>query len=107
MIFSWAAVNCPWPRRLAGTCSAYSGRAISQLATMVTRSGTVLKRRWPYHATVMNALERISKTTVRMGPFHEKANGRREPVGAGLGRERHPAPTGSRRPFAGGQGLGA
>ena len=53
-------------KRLAGTWSAYSGRAISQLTRMVVASGAPRKRRWPYHASVMKAFESSSSTMVRM-----------------------------------------
>src|SRR5262249_36557377 len=41
----------------------YSTKAIAQLATMTPMSGTSLKRRWPYQASVMNTLEPISNRT--------------------------------------------
>lgn len=43
--------------RLAGTCSAYSGSAISQLTAITVSSGAALNFRWPYQAKVMNTFE--------------------------------------------------
>src|ERR1051326_2196975 len=65
MIFNCGAVNCRGPHRLAGTCSAYSGSAISQLTTTTKTRGFSLNRKCPYQATVMNRFERVSRITVR------------------------------------------
>ena len=49
--------------RLAGTCKQYSKKAMPQLANTTIHSGDYLKRRWPYHAKVMNTLLPINKST--------------------------------------------
>src|SRR3954447_2146278 len=56
-VFSSAAEYTADPKRLAGTARQYSTNAMPQLARMTPNSGTSLKRKCPYQATVMNTLE--------------------------------------------------
>jgi hypothetical protein len=64
MVLSSAAVNLPWPMRLAGTWKQYSMKAMPQLANIAIQRGLCLKRRWPYHANVMKTLDMMRRTTV-------------------------------------------
>ncbi len=67
--FSCASESTPYPMRFAGTCSAYSASAISQLTRIATTSGAVRKvERCPYQAIVMKMLEaKSSKHVCRAG----------------------------------------
>ena len=66
---SWIIFNCvaeswPAPIRLAGTCNAYSGKAISQLTRMANGSQALRYFKWPYQATVMKVFEQIKSAIV-------------------------------------------
>ena len=64
MVLSCAAVNVPWPMRLAGTWKQYSAKTISQLTRMASMSGVFLYFKCPYHAKVIKMLEIIRKIMV-------------------------------------------
>src|SRR5216683_5917884 len=64
MTFSWVADSWAAPIRLAGTCSAYSGKAINQLTRMANGSQALRNFKCPYQAAFMKAFEQIKSAMV-------------------------------------------
>src|SRR5437870_5362001 len=54
------------PIRFAGTCSEYSGSAMSQLSSTADPIDKYCQRRCPYQATVITDVESISSTMVHI-----------------------------------------